>query len=333
MFFSSYADSSYRILATGSRGKSSLVRLLHCALNHCGIPAYARITGVVPRELDPFGEKIICRSAGAHVEEMRWWLKQLPGAKNGIVLENSAIAEELQPLAGRWLKPQVTVLANILPDHQEVWGPTSDCAATTLVAGIPERCPVVIPHQLKDDAFLNRLLKAKGCPVVVAATDQCVSGDFHEYNIQLALAALKYVGLDETQALAGLRTLAADRFDFHVEKHHGVEIALAFTANDVTSTAALFKSLRWDAEDTLLMFNHRADRIGRLQSFAGWLNGTKWRDVLVTGDKPGRYLSSGKFLNVKQPEALLEFFKPGDKIFGCGNVAGLPMQLVAATAV
>ncbi|HPI98954.1 MAG TPA: hypothetical protein PLV56_09425, partial [Synergistales bacterium] len=63
-----------KILVTGSRGKSSLVRLIHSALLANGIKAYGRITGVIPRELTPCGEVQILRTNGGHVEEMKWWL-------------------------------------------------------------------------------------------------------------------------------------------------------------------------------------------------------------------------------------------------------------------
>jgi len=119
------AESQRRVLVTGSRGKSSIVRLLHAGMHAAGLRAYARITGVIPRELGPDGIRVISRSAGAHVEEMRWWLRQLPSSAQGIILENSAITADFQALAGCWLRPDVTVLANTLADHQELWGPTS----------------------------------------------------------------------------------------------------------------------------------------------------------------------------------------------------------------
>ena len=109
------SESQRRILVTGSRGKSSIVRLLHTAMNAAGFKTYARITGVVPRELGADGIRTISRSAGAQVEEMRWWLGQLSLSVQGVILENSAITAEFQGLAGRWLQPGVTVLTNTLP--------------------------------------------------------------------------------------------------------------------------------------------------------------------------------------------------------------------------
>lgn len=322
-------NSRYRVLVTGSRGKSSLVRLLHSAFNHCGVPTYARMTGVIPRELGPVSSRTIQRSAGAHVEEMRWWLRQLPGDAEAVVLENSAIAQDLQPLAGQWLLPQVVVLANILPDHQEVWGPTSNCAVAALIAGIPDRCPVVIPFQLKNHILLRGHLQKKGCPVLVAETQQCNGGDYQQYNVQLALAACRFLDFDQSMAIDGMQSMKPDIFDFHVKFKQGIAFAMAFTANDVASTTNLFNSLHWQEAETLLVFNHRSDRIGRLNSFVDWINGCGWRDVMFIGDKPGKLAPEVRFLNIKDPVSLLNVFKPGDRIFGCGNVAGLPLEMVS----
>ena len=157
-----------RVLVTGSRGKSSTVRLLHAAMQGADLKSYARITGVVPRELGSEGTRTISRSSGAHVEEMRWWLRRLPATAQGIVLENSAITPDLQALAGRWLQPDVTILTNILPDHQEVWGPTRACAAEVLVAGIPKKGQVILAAELKTDEQLLELLERRRCQIEFA---------------------------------------------------------------------------------------------------------------------------------------------------------------------
>jgi hypothetical protein len=49
--------------------------------------------------------------------------------------------------------------------------------------------------------------------------------------------------------------------------------------------------------------------------------------VLIIGDKPQVRLDSGRYLNIKNEESLLRLFQPGDRIFGCGNIAGLPLLL------
>ena len=104
---------------------------------------------------------------------------------------------------------------------------------------------------------------------------------------------------------------------------------MAFSANDIRSTRTLFRSLSWSEEETRLIYNHRMDRPARFRSFLDWLNNSRWREVLVIGDKPKMKHCSARYLHIKSAESLLRLFKPGDRVFGCGNIAGLPMALAS----
>ena len=323
-------QAQHRVLVTGSRGKSSIVRLLHAAMNAQGIKTYARITGVVPRELNPDGIRTISRSAGAHVKEMRWWLGKLPAGAQGVVMENSAINAEFQGLAGRWLQPQITVLSNTVPDHQELWGPGSDNAAGVLAGGIPKHGKVVITEANNTDPHLLNLLSSRHCEVVVAQPASLAGEDFKRINLGLAHTVIEQLGLATEPALQTMLAVEPDHYDFHIANHHGVEMAMAFSANDITSTRALFHSLNWSPDETHLLYNHRADRPGRFKSFISWLNRTGWKDVFIIGDKPRKCPDLAQFLDIKTTRDLIQLFQPGDRIFGCGNLAGLPLSLCTA---
>lgn len=320
-------DSTRRILVTGSRGKSSIVRLLHTALHHAGLETYARITGVVPRELSVDKVRSISRSSGAHVEEMRWWLKQLPASAEGIVLENSAITPDLQGLAALWLQPQVTVLTNTLPDHQEAWGTTRASAAEVLVAGIPKDGLVLLPSSLKADNYLADLLELRSCKTVFAEPAADAGDGFPAINLGLALTTIKQLGLEPEPALQAMQNLQADSYDFNVVNYNGAKVAMAFSVNDISSTRKLFHSMNWPEEQTRLIYNHRKDRPGRFRSFVDWLNHSPWQEVLIIGDKPQMRLCSARYLRIKNERGLRKLFKPGDRVFGCGNIAGLPLLL------
>ncbi|MGA9573945.1 MAG: hypothetical protein WBS20_08370, partial [Lysobacterales bacterium] len=313
--------SQRRVLVTGSRGKSSIVRLLFAVMASEGLKAYARITGVVPRELGPGGVRAILRSSGAHVEEMRWWLGKLPASAQGIVLENSAITPELQGLAGRWLKPDITVLTNALPDHQESWGPTGVCAAEVLAAGVPWQGRVLLPVSLKTDGHLLGLLERRRCRVIFARPAGRHGENYRDVNMGLALAAAEQLGFAAAPALEVMQRVPRDHYDFHVAKCCGAEVAMAFSANDISSTRELFRSLRWSTDETRLVYNHRQDRPARLRSFADWFRQSYWREVLIIGDKPLRCSASARYMDIKNEQALLQLFKPGDRVFGCGNIA------------
>lgn len=318
-----------RILVTGSRGKSSIVRLLHAAMNATGVRTYARITGVVPRELGPEGVRTISRSSGAHVEEMRWWLRGLPASVRGIVLENSAITPDLQALAGRWLEPHLTILSNTYPDHQEVWGPSCASAAKVLAAGIPRRGLLVVPAELKTDVRLLGLLESRSCLVTFAEPVPDAGEDHRASNMGLALAAIQQLGLEQEPTLQAMLDLPRDRYDFHVASYGGADIAMAFSVNDIASTRLVFRSLNWPETGTRLVYNHRSDRPERLKSFFSWMSQPHWREVLIIGQKPGMKIGTARYINIKNTKSLLKLFQPGDRVFGCGNIAGLPLSLAA----
>jgi len=319
-----------KILVTGSRGKSSIVRLLHAAIKDAGLQTYARITGVIPREIGPHGSRTISRSAGAHVEEMRWWLKRLPSSAQGIILENSAISPEFQHLAGRWLGPDITILCNALPDHQEVWGPTTACAAEVLISGIPRGGMLVLPENLETDKYLLTLLEQRTCQLVFSEPTPAAGEDFRAINLGLALATVERLGFATAPALKTMLQVQADSYDFSVINYAGAELAMAFSANDISSTRTLFRSLSWSKQETRLIYNHRADRPGRFRSFVDWLDNRPWREVLIIGDKPGKSTTSARYMKIKNKDELLCLFKPGERIFGCGNIAGLPLSLARA---
>ncbi len=318
-----------KVLVTGSRGKSSIVRFLHAAMQDAGFETHARITGVLPRELGPRGIRNISRSSTAHVEEMRWWLKQLPASSAAIILENSAITQELQGLAGQLLHPDVTILSNVHPDHQEVWGPTKDAAIEALSSGIPEHARVILPAALKQESYLLKLLERRSCRLVIAESVEGVRPDFQACNMGLAMAAIELFDLDRGRALQAMQNVKPDIYDFRVLQCAGAEVAMAFSANDISSTRVLFKSLTWSEQDTRLLYNHRRDRPARLRSFISWMSGSPWKDVLIIGDKPRKPPASAQYLDITSAEGLRQVFEPGDRVFGCGNIAGLPLSLSA----
>jgi hypothetical protein len=321
------AKTAHRILVTGSRGKSSIVRLLHTAMNAAGLPTYARITGVIPRELGPHTTRTIARSSGAHVEEMRWWLGQLPASAQGIVLENSAITPELQDLAGRWLQPDISIISNTYADHQEVWGPGDAHAAQVLVAGITSGQRVVVPEDAKSDQRLIELLEKRDASIIFAKPIPEAGADHRASNTGLAIATIQNLGVEKGLTLQAMLALPPDSYDFHVARHGGAELAMAFSVNDITCTQAVFGSLGWPEADTRLVYNHRNDRPERLRSFVNWLRDSPWRQVLIIGDKPRLKLDFARYMNIKNTESLLKLFQPGDRVFGCGNISGLPLAL------
>jgi len=310
-----------RILVTGSRGKSSIVRLLSAALSGYGLSVMGRITGVLPRELNGRKECLILRSGPGTVEEMRWWLSSLPLGLDAVVMENSAVAPELQPLAWNWLRPGCTVLTNVRPDHEEVWGRGEEMASLALCSAIGEG-PVVLPFSVAEKTFVSQILYEQGCIL-----HPCPDGEtFSEGHLSIVKETCRLFGLEADKCAAFAAALPPDIADFNVFREGEGCLASAFSANDPESTESLFLSLGWKREETTVLYNSRKDRIGRLRSFASWFSGFPWKRVLIAGSRPFPLPGRTQYVSLPSVESMKHFIRTGGNVFGCGNVAGVPLE-------
>ncbi|MDR1377684.1 MAG: hypothetical protein LBJ36_01330 [Synergistaceae bacterium] len=308
-----------RVVVTGSRGKSALTRLLRQGFSACGLSVYARITGVVPRELSPLGERVIRRRSPAHIRETRWWLSQVPADANALVVENSAVAPELQSFASDLIHPTLVVWTTLRADHVEAWGPGREGAARTLFRGVPPGVPVAGGAELARSP-LPRLFEENGNPLylvpdivpdIVTRPGKAEETGHKKENLALAELAYSLCGVDAPQistlrseAMAAMASLPPDLADFRILREgqrqrqrerqdvgQDDELAVAFSANDLESTRNLFAETGWSFEETTLLYHHRPDRGARLGEFLSWIRECPWRDVVFTRARQPRIFS------------------------------------------
>lgn len=303
-------DVKYRILITGSRGKSSLVRLLFAGLAAKGLNVRGRITGVLPRELSARGERRIVRNSPGHIGEMRWWLSQIPSGTEAVVMENSAVHPELQPFAASWLRPTLIILTNAREDHQEVWGKGRAAAEEALLCGIPDGVPLIVGAEAMASSRFAETLRKRNPPAATAPDSE----NFRLANLNIARKAMDYMGLLDEDSDKAMRMLPPDIGDFRVfYPDGGISLAVAFSANDPESSERLFSLLGWKESDTSVVFSDRGDRPARRAGFEPFLK-RAWREVLFFKDKG----SSSE----------LRRWMRGKQVFGCGNIAGGPLKLL-----
>ena len=331
-FYKGPIYSNIRILVTGTRGKSSLVRLLHAGLSATGLRVWSRVTGVLPRSFSPNGVRIIRRDAPVSFQEMRWWLEQIPWDADAVVMENSAVSPELQSVAGRWLNPTLIVWTTLRPDHEDAWGPGRSNAALALLHGIPEGVPIVAGQEV---VSLQAELEAKKCPVIFSPASP--SRSFREENLQLAMTALrcvmeKYPEPDLIKAQNAMETLEPDIADFRIIGKGNDLLAAAFSANDVESTTMLFNETGWRPKETMLLYHHRPDRPVRLRGFLPWIASMPWRGTVFTRTArpffPFSFIQASRLKwedSIRDPGSFAAWRRGRGKIFACGNVAGWPL--------
>ena len=317
-------DLRIKIAVTGSRGKSSVVRLLHVALNRCGLRTYTRVTGVIPRTLTPEGEKPILRFAPASIDEMKWWLHMLPEDAQAIVMENSAVAPELQSFCTKCLKPEVTVLTNIRPDHEAFWGPKENDVLLALSHALPEGGKIILPEPLAGRPLMKILAQHRSLELMCAHRVSGFPGHLAD-NIGLALEACRAVGIDEKLCFEAMKNMPPDLADFTILDTGNGLLAFAFSANDVVTTEELFHSTGWKREETGVLFNHRADRVDRFHTFEKWMGGHLWREIVIIGDTPPSSSLRCKYIPCQTSDELRIILNSRCWI-GCGNtVYGLPL--------
>lgn len=298
-----------------------MVRLMTAGFKALGISCFSRITGVVPMEISPSGVRQIVRSREGHIEELRWWLYHVPEYSEAIVVENSAVSAELQPLAAKWLKPNLVIWTNLREDHPEAWGPTKEGAMRALLSGIPKGVPVALGPDMHLEEKLLGLLKQNRNEVFL--TGDAV--DFEEANRALAINALKTYGLNVTEESLS-SNLTDDPGRFRVLKMGNGLLAWGFSANDVESTVSLLFSLKWQKEETTVLFNNRRDRPGRLKAFEPWFNNARYKGIYICGSHPLRHIKGAKWIYFRDVDEIVSFVSERGLVFGCGNIAGLPLR-------
>jgi len=308
-----------RILVTGTRGKSGLVASLCLLLHAGGYSVWGKSTGTRALSFEEGVWRTLRRTAPASVEEMRWWLRQVPSHAEAVVLENSAVHPELQPLAAQWLQPSAVLWTNALEDHQEIWGPGDDRAREVLLCGIPCNTPVVLGRTLFASPEIAKELEHRNCPCY-PPVEESSEGDYRRERRQMIRQLWRVLQLREP-------------FPEHVpdpaEKNlltlpRGI-LARVFDANDPASTRQALKELGWDTRECTLWFHNRRDRPGRFEAFQT-LAALPWRRRLLTGGHPFRNIPEWTFLGNPGGEEMLSLLE--GNIFGCGNVKGLPMELL-----
>ena len=357
-----------RIAVTGTRGKSTVTRLVAAGLRASGARVLAKTTGSRPVLILPDGsERGVNRAGPASVrEQVRLVRLAASLGADVLVSEMMSIGPECLAAESRAiLRPGTLVLTNVGLDHLDELGPRRADVARGLASAFPPRGEVFLPAEelgpeleaaaARVGARLRPVARdgADGGPGRSAAPPL---GEF-EPNRRLALAVLAELGVGRETALGGLAAAAPDagslrvwRCGFGAPPRPAVCVG-AFAANDPESSAAALDAaldavprggrplvgvlvLREDRGDRTLQWVRAAGR-GFFRDFAAVvLAGPPARAALRAvrrGPDPG----PAAFVRYdgSSPEALTGLALsqvPGEPfIVGLGNFVGLGERVVA----
>jgi hypothetical protein len=340
-------DIPCRLVVTGTRGKSSLVKVLLAGIRQVEPAAWGKITGDVPLVLAPDGtSRRIARRGPAHLREQAKFLINCRRQRaQCVVVESMAISPESMAAEMRLIRPTMVIVTNVRDDHRETLGDDRDQQRTAYLAALPRGCRwlTLDPDLL---AFRARS-KRYPLPEFVSAGD-VVRGRGESIDVIPEISATAEAALDllgwnsepvrRALQAAAIQAVAPPRRVLFL----GREFTLldAFSANDPLSLSGLWEKWRREGGDVSnwsVLLNTRADRPLRTRQFCRWLADRGGIDeIFVAGSHrwaAARLLRGWKLrvtkLSAGTPEIKLV---PGGAagspengriLVGIGNIAGL----------
>lgn len=338
-----------RILVNGTRGKSSVTRLLIAALNGCGIRTCGKTTGSEARFILPdLSEEPVPRKSGIRMvrEHAMMFENAVLHDVQAIVCECMAIREESQKIVGsRLVRPSITIITNARVDHVDQMGSTVEETAAVLCKSIGPSSDVYTCDPVVEQCLTGNQVNVHKIGPLTETQKNVLNGfsfPVHEENLALVLAVCRDLELDEQKVLESVVNAVPDRGMTSVMEIRGHVVVNGFAANDTESSGRLFDGL--DMSDVTVVYANRADREFRLPYFRSLLRSLQVRDIVVTGDyvaKCRRYFSripgaEVRIADMKDMEDMDAFIDSCRKHIIClGNIkgAGEKMLEVLADAV
>ena len=337
-----------RIHVNGSRGKSSVVRLIAAGLRAGGYRTIAKVTGTSPRIIDLNGnDRIIHRlrspSIGEQLRLLRTFSKKMP---DYIVVECMAVEPEYQWISEhKMLKSNIGVITNVRMDHVDEMGYTMEDITKSLTNTVPMNGKMITTQ-----SSTSKIIKAKSNEnnsIYFEVSGNQINSDImkefsyleHNENVALALEVCKQAGVKEKTALSGMYNAIPDPGALQIitipGKNKSNKFINAFAANDPQSTFQIFKLLKvYTKENPITIFlNARSDRRYRT---------TQMVELVLKKIRPNLFIIRGDnlpnfdlyehsdnceikiFPDSTSPENLSDYFFKfsGKYVMGIGNMVG-----------
>jgi poly-gamma-glutamate synthase PgsB/CapB len=349
-----------RIAVTGTRGKTSVARLLAAVLRASGRRVLAKTTGSEALYLLPDGlEQEIPRLGAPSIIEQKRLLRR--GAQMGVdavVAEIMSVhAEKHRVEAQTMLRPHMVLVTNFRVDHPAAHGDTPASVARIMSLDVPPGAKVFLLQEEWEPAFGEALGKGRG-EVVKVPSGQAVPPEgcvAFGPNLDLVWAAARALGVEESDIREGVCQVREDVGALRVWRYPWTEsdapwlVVNAFAANDPDSTLRVYDRIMAEQgrgpDSCVGLLNLRADRGDRTLQWVESLKGgalERFRRLYVYGlharalrfrlrqlDLGGRVriLSSGPPDGITE-RIVRETGEGGGILFGFGNIGGLGDTLV-----
>jgi poly-gamma-glutamate synthase PgsB/CapB len=348
-----------RIAVTGTRGKSSVARILASILIEDGRKVLSKTTGSQALLLLPDGSRLeLSRRGTASILEQKRVVKKASRLHaDCLVAEIMSIHPENHYFeAQRILKPHIVAVTNVRLDHTEAMGDSAEDIASVLGLDVPPKSTVFVPEQAPYSPFVDavgdsggtlfKVARGVAAPLCEMAPD-LAKREFLD-NLDIAYSVARHLNIDHRIILKGILKAQHDIGRLKVwiarsaDRERSFYLVNAFAANDPESTfqilSKVLELLPAASDKVIGVLNLRADRLPRTLQ---WIKALKhdamrrFSRLYVTGGHCSmlrRRLPYVEILRGRTPEGLMSGITAGIPdgavVFGFGNIKGAGMHLV-----
>ncbi len=340
-----------RIHVNGTRGKSSVTRLIAAGLRAGGIKTMAKTTGTIPRVILPDGRECsIIRLFAANIIEQKYVFRFAASVRpQAMVIECMAVNPAYQWVTeNKFVRSTVGVMTNVRTDHEDLMGSTIQSVALSLANTIPHNSICFTSEEkmlpvLKYIAEHNRtdLRRVKYDDV----TDEHLSKFHyieHKENLALALSVCEHLGVDREIALKGMQDSQPDpgalrKYISDVD-NKTINFYNVFAANDPQSSLFIWKKINMSLsnQQRMIILNTRADRLLRSHQLIDLFCDQHYDYFILTGERcehlkhyalddrihPDKLVVLGEVDPAIIYNKVLELTDKDSHIIGIGNIAG-----------
>jgi len=348
-----------RIAVTGTRGKSSVTRIIASILRENGMRVIAKTTGSQARIVLPDADEVeVRRRRIPSITEQKHLIRRAARLEaDCLVAEIMSIHPENHYVESQQIiQPHIVVITNIRCDHTEAMGKTPEEIAAVFCLDIPEKATVFVLERDSRPSIDARVENAAGTLVKVPEgsssrlqhlAPELARREFAD-NLDLACAVAGHLGIAESTICQGIMKVRQDIGRLRVWKYRPDDSSRAcylvngFAANDPESSLQVVRMVKnrlpAAGHQWVGLLSLRADRADRTAQWIEALRGGMFdclSRIYVVGAYAGivgRTVQSARALRSRKPRdmmrAIMAELDDQSVIVGLGNMKGAGELLV-----
>ena len=278
------------IHVNGTRGKSTVTRLINAGLYNNGYKTFCKTTGTVPTFIDTHNREIeIKRKGRANIrEQLKIMRKAYKEKAEILIIECMAVTNDIQYISQhQMLNADIVIITNARHDHDDQMGDTLESVADALSNVIPYNGKLIVGEAWLEDYYQKKAARQNTQIVQVDTGDLDINLiDYFEENIRIALTVGTIVGCNRNNFINGMEKYPKDPGVLNILRKKNTIFINGFSINDPDSTKIVYEKIvkQFNTDDLTILLNNRVDRVYRMLQQIQVIDYIKPKKVIICGD-------------------------------------------------